>query len=764
MAVYGATVLLSAFLLFQVQLVLGKDILPWFGGVPAVWTTCMLFFQLVLLGGYAYAHWLAHRVPLRAQRHVHLALLAASIALLAALVVMWGSPLLPDTGWKPRAEQTPLWHIVRLLALAVGLPFFVLSATGPLTQAWFTVAYPATSPYRLYALSNLGSLLGLVTYPFLLEVWLPLRAQAWLWAGGFLLFAAGMAASAPGARLREALASAPPSPDGAPPPGPARRALWFALAGCASVLLLATTNQMSQEIAVVPFLWMLPLCLYLLSFILCFDSDRWYRRGVYGTLLVLGLALSAFVMERSVFASIGLQIAVPALTLFAACMVCHGELVRLKPPARHLTSFYLTITASGAAGGILVGIVAPSVFPGLWEYPIGLWAAAALLLVVLWRDGSSLRASAVWPAGATLLAAALVTTYLLRDWLLPRLPELPDRWLFGAPTGITVGGLVVLGVAQRLRRNVIGAGAGATWLRCALAGGAAALALLLLGVTLVSVTRRPLVDAVYQARNFYGVLQVIEDDADDPEVHLIKLRHGRIIHGLQYQAEARRNVPTTYYGEDSGIALALEHHPRRAEGLRIGVIGLGTGSLAVWARPKDTVRFYEINPDVLRLAGPDARTFTYLRDTAARVEVVVGDARLALERELARGATQRYDVLAMDAFSSDAIPMHLVTREAIAVYLQHLDPGGILAIHISNRYLDLKPVVRGIARHFGLGHVFVSSAEGDLTWSTTWALLARDRRLLEAGPIAEAAEADGAGEPATLWTDDYSNLLRVLKL
>jgi spermidine synthase len=762
-AVYGATVLLSAFLLFQVQLLLGKHILPWFGGVPAVWTTCMLFFQVVLLGGYAYAHGVAHRLSPRAQRRMHLAVLALALAALAALAVAWGSPVLPGVAWKPLTERAPVWQIVRLLAVAIGLPFFVLSATGPLIQAWFAVQHPTRSPYRLYALSNLGSLLGLLTYPFAVEVWLPLRTQAWVWAAGFVLFAAGMSACAPGAPARAAAAASPQGDD--PSPMATQRVLWFALGGCASVMLLATTNQMSQEIAVVPFLWMLPLCLYLLSFILCFDSERWYSRGVFGTLLVLGLVLSAFVMERSVFARISLQIVVPALTLFAACMICHGELVRLRPAPRHLTGFYLTLTASGAAGGLFVGVVAPAVFPGLWEYPIALWASAALLAVVLWRDRTvPLRAATLWPVGAAFVAAVLVTTYLLRDWLVPTLPELPDRCLFGAPPGIAAVTLAAHHLGRR-RWSVGGETvARSSWPRRALMGGAVAGARVLLAVVLVVLTRRPLADAVYQARNFYGVLQVIDEDADEPEMHLIKLRHGRIIHGVQYQAEDRRHVPTTYYGADSGIALALENHPRRAEGLRIGVIGLGTGSLAVWARPADAIRFYEINPDVLRIAGPDATTFTYLHDSPAHVEVTLGDARLALEQELARGAPQRFDVLAMDAFSSDAIPMHLLTREAIAVYLQHLSPSGILAVHVSNRYLDLEPVVRGIARHFGLAHVFVSAAEGELTWSNTWALLTRDRRLLEIDAITEVADTRDDDAPATLWTDDYSNLLGVLRL
>jgi hypothetical protein len=527
---------------------------------------------------------------------------------------------------------------------------------------------------------------------------------------------------------------------------------------------------MSQDVAVVPFLWMLPLALYLVSFILCFDGDRWYGRGVWGTLLVLGLVLTAIVAERGVEARLWQQVAMPALTLLAACMICHGELVRLKPAPRHLTSFYLTITAGGAAGGAFVGIVAPAVFPGLWEYPLALWSVAGLFLAMLWRD----RAASLPWALAACAAALLATAYLERDWIGPGLPILSDRWLFGGPTGAAVAGLAACGWGRWRRRHGDDApGAGgdlaarprsAGTRRRAVAMTASVVALLALGVTLVGLDRRTREDVVRQSRSFYGVLQVVEEDRDDAESHQVKLRHGRIVHGVQYRAESRRREPTSYYGRDSGLGLAIEHHPRRGEGLHIGVIGLGTGSVAVYGQPRDALRFYEINPAVLGVAGPRGDTFTYLRDTPARVEVVLGDARTALERELARGARQRFDVLALDAFSSDAIPMHLLTREAVAVYLEHLTAGGVLAVHISNRYLGLEPVVRGLARHFGLAHAFVSSPPGNLTWSCDWALLARDPEALAGDAVAAAASADEPDAPALLWTDAYSNLFRVLKM
>src|SRR5438093_694771 len=324
MLIYGLTTLLGAFLLFQVQFILAKHILPWFGGVPAVWTMCMLFFQAVLLGGYAYAHWLTGRSH-SVQRAVHLIVLAASLAVLVGLMAAWGSPILPDAGWKPRDAASPRWLIVRLLTVAVGAPFFVLAATSSLAQAWFSVRDPGRSPYRLYVLSNLGSLLALVTYPFLVEAWLPIGTQSFVWAAGFVLFAAGMATCAIGVgRARPSVS--PQSADtmrgdGGRDVTRAARVLWLLLSGCGSVLLLATTNQLTQEIAVVPFLWMAPLSVYLLSFILCFDSESWYSRATYTTLLALGLALSVFALDRGVLAPLPVQIVVPTLTLFVACMV-----------------------------------------------------------------------------------------------------------------------------------------------------------------------------------------------------------------------------------------------------------------------------------------------------------------------------------------------------------------------------------------------------------------------------------------------------------
>jgi hypothetical protein len=516
----------------------------------------------------------------------------------------------------------------------------------------------------------------------------------------------------------------------------------------------------SQEIAVVPMLWIVPLSLYLASFVLTFDRERWYARGVWATLLALGITLSAFVLERGVWASVLLQIGVAAFTLFAACMVCHGELARTKPAASHLTSFYLAITLGGAAGGAFVSLAAPVLFPGTWEYPLGLWMVAALALVTFHRDRSSpLYTSTRWTLVVTTASTVGVGAYVFRHSL-PWTPEISDVWLFGTPAIVAVAGLTSRAWGHRRRRTDMEVVAGPR--HAGRTTTAVVLGLLAVGIALTHVVWSPLANAVERSRSFYGIVHVEAIDPDG-DGHVVRLRHGRIVHGVQYRAPDRRREPTAYYGRDSGIGLAVEHHPRRADGLRVGVVGLGVGTLAAYGGPGDTLRFYELNPDVIRLAGHSGHTFTYVRDSDARVEIAVGDARLVLEAELARGLPQRFDVLAVDAFSSDAVPVHLLTREAIGVYLAHLDPGGILAIHISNRYLELQPVLRGMAAHFGLAHVFISTADGDLTWRNDWALLARDPARLAIAPIADVADAEPADAPAVLWTDDYSNLLRLVK-
>lgn len=765
---FAIAIFLSAFLLFQVQLLLAKYILPWFGGTPAVWTTSMLFFQTLLLGGYAYAHWLAHR-PARTQRRLHLALLAAALLLLGGLAYAWGTPLLPDGDWKPSGDEAPVGHILWLLATSVGLPFLVLAATNPLLAAWWSRAHPAVAPYRLYALSNLGSLLGLVSYPVVIEVLVPLGLQAWLWAAGFAVFAAAIASSARGAGPVPTTGT-----DDAAPSSPATRLLWFALAACASLLLLAVTNQMTQEIAAVPFLWMLPLALYLLSFILCFGSERWYVRPRYAGFLVAMLAIATLLLQHGLKAAIPAQIALYALTLFVACMALHGELARLKPSARHVTGYYLTITAGGAAGGLFVGLAAPQLFPGFWELPLGLWLCAALYTWALWRGRDSFLSRAPAATGGAVFAGALLLSgFVLSDRftadsavLLQMSDSVPLLLLAGA-------GLVLL-LSRRTLRGLALAGLGGGRHASAPATapsqrGVHSLALaslLVYGAILAAIVTEPMAGVIAAERNFYGIVAVVEANADDPDRHVRELRHGRILHGLQLQAAPLDRLPGSYYGPHSGIGLALLERQRESDALHIGVVGLGAGTLAAYGRPRDRLRFYEINPAVVALAHGPRATFRYLADSDAEIEIVAGDARLALEREFAETGAHGFDILVVDAFSSDAIPVHLLTREAVALYLAHLDPErGILALNLSSRYVELKPLATRLARHFGLDIAIVDSfgKTSAYEWASDWVLLARPGAFAALPAVLRAAEPAPA-PAAKPWTDDYSNLLGVLRL
>ena len=673
MILYAATIFLSAFLLFQVQPLIARIILPWFGGSAAVWTVCMLFFQMLLLLGYVYAHGSVRWQHPGRQRFLHIALLAAAIAAL---------PLSPSAAWKPTGGDDPTWRIFGLLAGSVGLPYLMLSTTGPLVQAWYARSHDGAAPYRLFALSNFGSMLALLAYPVVFEPLLALRAQTAIWSCGFIAFAllcAILAWRSAGTRPAQAL-----SPDGPDRPGPGLQALWASLACCASVLLLAFTNHISLNIAAIPFLWVLPLALYLLSFILCFEASGWYRRWLYLPLAGAGFAAVCVSLLRS-NPSIWLLIPLCSATLFAACMVCHGELARTKPHPRYLTGFYLMVALGGALGGVLVGLIAPNAFDDLYELPAGMFALGLLINASLYRDRGSV---------------------------------LHGRW--AVPARIVLAALTFA-----------------------------------LGAGLIEAYRANASDSLVKARNFYGVLNV-RDSGEGLDAMRV-LSHGTIIHGKQFLAEERRGWPTSYYSRDSGIGLAILDAGARGP-LRVGVVGLGAGTLAAYGRPGDTFRFYDINPRVAELARSE---FTYLNDSRARVDVVLGDARLSMEREEKQG----FDVLALDAFSSDAIPVHLLTAEAFATYLRHLKPGGILAVHISNRYLDLVPVVQQAALRYSLELRQVENEDDDDAgvYQSDWMLLSASRAAFKGERLKDAAVRIETDRRVSLWTDDYSDLYRILK-
>ncbi len=671
MILYAATIFLSAFLLFQVQPLIAKIILPWFGGSAAVWTICMLFFQLLLLAGYVYSHaYVRMRIPMR--RYIHIALLVAAATTL---------PLAADVAWKPSGGEDPTWRILALLVTSVGLPYFMLSTTGPLVQVWYARAFQGASPYRLFALSNLGSMIALVSYPLAVEPLLALRAQTAIWSGGFVVFALACAALAWRSREREVEFAPQAQSD---KPGPGLQALWAALAACASMLLLAFTSHMTLNVAAIPFLWVLPLALYLLSFVLCFEASGWYRRWLFLPLAGAGLAAVCVTLTQS-NPSIWTLIPLYSATLFAACMVCHGELARSKPDPRHLTDFYLMLALGGALGGVLVGLVAPQVFDDLYELPIGMCALSLLAMVALLRDRSSL---------------------------------LYGRW----------------GTAARVVFFALIVG---------------------LGVALARTYWDSAADSRLTSRNFYGVLNV-RDSGEGPEAMRV-LAHGTIIHGKQFLEPDRRDWPTSYYGMTSGIGLAILDARSRGP-LRVGVVGLGAGTLAAYGRSGDVFRFYDINPKVIELARSE---FSFLKDSQAQSEVALGDARLSLERE----PDQNFDILALDAFSSDAIPVHLLTVEAFRAYLRHLKPGGVLAVHISNRYLDLVPVVQQAALHLSLEIRQVENDDDDDAgvYRSDWMLLSASPAAFEGNFLKEGAERIDSAPSVRLWTDDYSDLYRILK-
>jgi SAM-dependent methyltransferase len=683
MILYALTIVVSAFLLFQVQPVIAKTILPWFGGSAAVWTVCMLFFQMALLLGYLYAHALVRYLKPRTQMLVH-----AGLLLVSALAL----PIYPSASWKPMGGEEPTLRILGLLAVTVGLPYFLLSTTGPLLQAWYARRFRGSMPYRLYALSNAGSMFALLSYPVLFEPVFTTHQQAWMWSAAYGVFVVLCGVTALRSGPRAELAG-PGGEDAAAnaeivPPSAKKYLMWLLLPAVASLLLLAITNHLSQNVAAIPFLWVLPLSIYLLTFILCFEGSGWYRRNPYLQLLAVALGAMAYALSVDSTGSVPIRIVVPlfAMGLFTSCMVCHGELARLKPDPRYLTHFYVMIAAGGALGGLLVGLVAPHLFNAIYEMPLGLVACAVLVVWVL-RQDAELKWFARWRQPAPIAAVVL-----------------------------TVALAVFVGIG--IRTSVLGA--------------------------------RVLV------RNFYGALRV-RDNGPATQLDATRtLTHGTINHGEQFLNRARRDQPTTYYGPNTGVGLTIRERGK-SKAIRVGVIGLGTGTIAAYGRQGDYYRFYEINPLVLRLAHTE---FSFLPDCKAKVEVAMGDARLSLERE----APENFDVLAVDAFSSDSIPVHLLTLEAMLLYFRHLRPDGVLAVHISNRYLDLEPVLAGETRATGKIARVVDTDDDDTqdVFGATWVLVTSPASGFRGEELTNSAEIE-TKRTVRLWTDDYSNLFRILK-
>ena len=763
MLTYAITIFTGAFLLFQVEPLLARYILPWFGGTSAVWITCMLFFQLLLVAGYAYSHLIVTRLSARRQAIVHVEIVSACVLLMATLALIWQSPITPGPSWKPLNPDFPVARIFILLTVSIGLPFFVLSTTGPLLQAWFARSHEGASPYRLYALSNIGSLLALVSYPFVVEPALSLKAQAIVWSVLFIGFAVGVvlcARSFSHIQLRETIVTHDAEVEDWRVPIPARstRALWVAFATIASVMLLATTNQLCQQVAPVPFLWVLPLSLYLLSFIICFDNQRWYRRDIFHPALGI-TTFAALVVLCSPDPSIIVQVVSYLALLFTVCMVCHGELVRLKPPERYLTSFYLMVAIGGALGGIFVVAIAPWIFTGYWEFHLAIWASILMLAIVLMRDPDSWIHERRPVVAMALLSGAIVLPELIgASYTVAAIHRVAPRLV---PGFIAVG--LMSAVAFQRNSHLARRWPGSIVQACTVLG------LLVVGGVLIVNIEGNRANTVIASRNFYGTLAVYSVDSQNAEGHYYMLRHGQIIHGEQYSAADKRDLPTTYYGPDSGVGLVMRNHPRRFtadprnRALRVGAIGLGVGTIAAYGEPGDYLRFYEINPAVIKIATDENSYFSYLRDSRARVDVVPGDARLSMERELANGNSQAFDVMVLDAFAGDAIPVHLLTIEAFAIYLRELNADGVMAIHVTNRYLDLQPVIGEVAQHFGLTAARVHQPGGSLVKPSDWIILARNNAILDRPELTSKLQPLDSGKRVRLWTDDYSNLFQILR-
>ncbi len=718
---FAISIFLSAFLLFQIQPLIGKFILPWFGGAPAVWTTAMLFFQVLLTGGYAYAYWLIRRVKINLQTLIHIALILFSIAVLIGLSFTWTSPITPDSSWKPQNVDAPIIHIFTLLIVSVGLPYFILAANGPLMQAWFSRNFPQQSYARLYSLSNLGSLLGLLAYPALIEPWLSLRFQGWMWSIGFALF--GLFAIWIAFRSRRASPLSPvevDSPSSSGRPSSALFALWLALSATASLFLLSVTNQISQEVAVIPFLWILPLTIYLLSFILTF-SGRGYHRKIYSILFFISLALTLFVMLNATALHIYWQIGAYSLLLFTACMLCHGELYLLRPDAEHLTTFYLMVSIGGAFGGLFVSLIAPVIFNGYWEFFVGLAMTIAIALTVI-RGSQHVTLSA--SEGSR--SSGATDSSVAENYSLTSSRRFSGRVTQKARFVFTTFALVTI---------------------------------------LLAILSNVYSGALYSKRNFYGVIRVRGITLEGSNEPALVMSHGITAHGLQFTNPDLRDMPTTYYVRDGGAGLAILNHPKYGKGMRVGMLGVGAGTLAAYGQTGDVYRLYEINPVVIDLAEGQGNYFSFLNDSQANITTVLGDARISLERELAEGEKQNFDVLVLDTFSSDSIPVHLVTKEAFALYLEHLAPDGIIAAHITNLHLDLQPVFWQLAKFYGLSMARINY-EGDSNggYASHWILLARDPALLDIPAIQNrAVDLDGYSTTIKLWTDDYSNLFQILK-
>lgn len=682
---YITTIFLSAFLLFQIQPMLARFILPWFGGSSAVWSTCLLFFQTGLLIGYGYAHLLTKKFSVKAQVKVHLVLLLLSIIAL---------PVYPNEWMKPGNGDDPVIGILLLLTLTVGFPYIMISSTAPLLQSWFSKDHPKQSPYRLYALSNLGSLIGLFAYPLLIEPNLNLKTQAWAWSAGYVTFIIFCAIVAKELwKLKPSINKIINKTSAAIPP--ITKSIWMMLAFMGTITLLSITNKLTQDVVVMPLLWILPLSLYLISYIIAFSGSKWYNRKIIFPGMILSIAL---ILKRQIqfvvydkAMSAESTVIIYCLGVFFICMALHGELARKKPDEGNLTLYYFIISVGGVLAGIFIIFIVPHILTGYWEIYIAFIGSALLLTLVILKEMNT-----------------------------------KENRRFRSMYYIT-GAASIIGIIFALTKEYRGFNK----------------------------------NVISSVRNFYGVLKVSEENIGKPNWQRT-LTHGDVMHGIELMNPESSNIPLTYYGPQSGIGLALSQFPSRADenfsGMKVGMIGLGTGTISAYETEKDDYIYYELNPQVNNLAR---KYFKYLNNSKGKTEVIIGDGRITLENELKDNGSNQFDVLAIDAFSGDEIPTHLMTYEVAQLYMKHLKSNGILAFHITNKYLDLMPVMCGMSESLKrkLFYIIQQPDEHNPIGSL-WVLFTTNQIFLKNPLVSKhLQEYDISLNPKVYWTDDYSSLI-----
>ncbi len=697
MPAFALSIFLGSYLLFLVEPLIGKFILPMYGGMPNVWMACLLFFQFMLLAGYLYAHLLTSWFRPQQQAIIHICLVIIVCAFL---------PITPSGSWKQISTENPTWQILMMLMSTVGRPFFILSASAPLLQKWFSVTNGGYFPYRLYALSNLASMGALISYPLIVERSLRLSMQSLAWSGVFLLYAITICVCAwqmfrsnkntveKSSVQPEVQSEAPLCLD---------QILWVAFSACGTLLLMSTTSQITQEVAPVPLLWVLPLAIYLMTFVICFDHPKWYYKQFFVSLFIgfvfLWIAtLTIPMLHAIILNNVMIQIFIYSVVLLAGCMCCNGELMRRRPTADYLTQYYLLMALGGALGGCFIVLAVPYIFNDYREYHLSIECTILLLLVAGRVQTLATKVQKIGTIGLSIIA-------------------------------LSVFAVITMGLSKL---NIEAS------------------------------------ELIASGRNFYGPLRVVEKT----QTELVRtMVNGATVHGIQYQSSEKRDIPTSYYDRKSGIGLAIEAHPKRLGGqpIRFGVVGLGVGTLAAYANKNDTCVFYEINPLGISYCMDYFSFIDDAKKRGAAVDVELGDARLVLERELAANQVGDYDILAVDAFSSDSIPIHLLTCECFDIFWKHLAKGGILAFHISNRYLDLRPVIYRNALDRQAIAVYVHRvykpdeiiSAGDTP--SQWVIITTDKdvanRLIASGETEEYHLDPGF----VTWSDNFSSLFNVLR-